>query len=139
MGYCLRIIIGNLLLKRLLLSITQAIQTHNHFVILTENLKSEIPEELTAMRQALEAWEADQSQPDPYRLPKSNVILAQVRLAMAEELVGQGTSAELLPCTAGRIPRQAAIQRPSPPSDFWLCMLCQAQIKIREHEFRTSS
>jgi hypothetical protein len=65
-------VIGNLLLKRLLLAITQAIQTHNDFVILTENLKAEIPEELTAMRQALEAWEADQSQPDPYRLPKSS-------------------------------------------------------------------
>lgn len=63
---------GYLLLKRLLIAIPQAIQTHHDFVSLNASLKAVDPEEFTAMEQALEAWEADKTQPDPYRLPKSS-------------------------------------------------------------------
>jgi len=65
---------GNLLLKRLLVAIPQAIQTRNDIVMLTSNLKAENPEELMAMEQALEDWEADKTKPDPYRLPKSSKL-----------------------------------------------------------------
>jgi len=65
---------GNLLLKRLLVAIPQAIQTRNDIVMLTSSLKAENPEELMAMEQALEDWEADKTKPDPYRLPKSSKL-----------------------------------------------------------------
>ncbi|KIM82772.1 hypothetical protein PILCRDRAFT_7683 [Piloderma croceum F 1598] len=77
--------LGNLLLKRLLVAIPHAIQTCNDIVALTSSLRAENPDELTAMENELQAWEADKSKPDPYRLPKSNVTLTQVRLVMAEE------------------------------------------------------
>jgi hypothetical protein len=43
--------------------------------MLTSSLRAENPDELTAMEQALEAWEADKTKPDPYRLPKSSVFI----------------------------------------------------------------
>jgi hypothetical protein len=52
--------------------IPQAIRTQNDYVGFTEYLQEDNPEELTAAKQALEAWEADKNQPDPYRLPKSS-------------------------------------------------------------------
>jgi len=66
---------GYLLLKRLLVAIPQAIQTRNDFHALTKALKADNPEELIAMEAALEAWESDKTQPDPYRLPKSSKSL----------------------------------------------------------------
>jgi hypothetical protein len=66
---------GYLLLKWLLVAIPQAIQTHNDFHALTKALKADNPEELVAMEEALEAWESDKTQPDPYRLPKSSKSL----------------------------------------------------------------
>jgi hypothetical protein len=66
---------GNFLLKWLLIAIPQAIQTHNDIVMLTSSLRAENPNELTVMEQALEAWEANKTKPDPYHLPKSSVLI----------------------------------------------------------------
>jgi len=66
---------GYLLLKRLIVAIPQAIQTHNDFHALNVSLKADNPEELIAMERALAAWESDKTQPDPYHLPKSSELL----------------------------------------------------------------
>lgn len=65
-------ILGNLLLKRMLLAIPQAIQSRSDFVNFDECLRVDIPEEVDEMERALKAWEEDRSQGDPYRVPKSS-------------------------------------------------------------------
>jgi hypothetical protein len=67
---------GNLLLKRLLVAIPQTIQTRNDIVMLTSSLKAENPEELMAMEQALEDWEA----------PSGNIILHRTLLFVSNSL-----------------------------------------------------
>ena len=37
-------------------------------------MKAKNPEELMAMEQALEDWEADKTKPDPYRILKSSKL-----------------------------------------------------------------
>jgi len=46
--------------------------------MLTSSLKVENPEELMAMEQALEDWEADKTKPDPYCLPKSSKLASYI-------------------------------------------------------------
>ncbi|KZP12467.1 hypothetical protein FIBSPDRAFT_961413 [Athelia psychrophila] len=75
----------HLLLRRELLAIPEAIRTANDFKRFDTRLREQDPEETAAMEKELAEWEADKSKPDPYRLPKSNVMLAQVKLVMAEE------------------------------------------------------
>ena len=82
-------VVGNLLLKRLLVAIPQAIRTHNEFVTLNVSLRSENPEELAAMEQALVAWEADKTQPDPYRLPKSSMFRLSLLVKHIIDIVRQ--------------------------------------------------
>ena len=69
---------GNLLLKWLLVTIPQAIQTRNDIVMLTSSLKAENPEELMVMEQALEDWEVDKTKPDPYHLLKSSKLTSYI-------------------------------------------------------------
>ena len=71
--------LGNLLLKRLLLAIPQAEQTHHDFVMFDTSLRVDIPAEVEEMERELAAWEAnrdrqisDKSQQDPYQIPKSS-------------------------------------------------------------------
>jgi hypothetical protein len=71
--------LGNLLLKRLLLAIPQAKQTHHNFVMFYVSLHVDIPAEVEEMEWELAAWEAnrdhqisDKSQQDPYWIPKSS-------------------------------------------------------------------
>ncbi|KAF7971126.1 hypothetical protein HWV62_22000 [Athelia sp. TMB] len=77
--------LGNLLLKRLILAIPQAIHSYNDFTRFTSRLREETPQELEAMEEELAEWEADRTKSDPYLMPKSTVTLDQVRLQMAEE------------------------------------------------------
>lgn len=88
-------LVGNLLLKRLILAIPQAIHLHNDFERFNARLREEDPVELEAMADELTEWEKDRKKPDPYRLPKFSMTLDAVRLQMAEEekaRVESGTS-----------------------------------------------
>jgi hypothetical protein len=63
---------GNLLLKRLLLAITQAKQSKDNFVKFDASLREDNLAEIIEMEKDLAAWEEDKSCCDPYRLPKSS-------------------------------------------------------------------
>lgn len=57
---------GNLLLKRLLLAIPQAISSCNDFKRFNARLRDEDPAELQAMELELAEWQEDRLKPDPY-------------------------------------------------------------------------
>jgi Kyakuja-Dileera-Zisupton transposase len=63
---------GNLLLKRLLVAITQANRSKKDFTLFDASLREENPEEVAKAERDLAAWNEDHSCPDPYRLPKSS-------------------------------------------------------------------
>lgn len=63
---------GDLLVKRLLIAITQAKQSRQDFRNFDTSLRAEIPDEVKEMEAAVAAWEADHSKPDPYLMPKSS-------------------------------------------------------------------
>ena len=69
---CSRHKVGNLLLKRLLIAIPQAIQTRFDFKAFDKSLRQEMPAEVLKMEKALAAWVDDKSCPDPYCIPKSS-------------------------------------------------------------------
>jgi hypothetical protein len=64
--------IGNLLLKRLLLAVTQAKVMRADFNSFDTSLRQENLAEVIEMEKGVAAWEKDQSCPDPYRIPKSS-------------------------------------------------------------------
>lgn len=108
----LTLFVGNLLLKRLLEAIPKAKECRADFKAFDEALRAEIPDEVVAAEQAINAWDADHTLPDPYLVPKSSkypnhvcfnvphtitteITLQEVRLMMAEEekkQVEEGTS-----------------------------------------------
>lgn len=64
--------VGNLLLKRLLLAITQANASKFDFVRFDQSLREENEEEIMKWETDLAAWAENKSLPDPYCLPKSS-------------------------------------------------------------------
>lgn len=65
--------VGNLLLKCLLLAISQANQSRKDFTAFDESLRTEVPDKVKeAERAMIAAWEKDKAQPDPYRVLKSS-------------------------------------------------------------------
>lgn len=93
---------GHLLLRNLLKAIPQARQARIDFKAFDESLRRDIPEEAMDMEAALDAWEKDKSQPDPYKLPRASklsmsnlrveilivdtdISLSDARLKLAEE------------------------------------------------------
>lgn len=65
-------LLGNLLLKRLVLAIPQAIHSYNDYERFTIRLRKEDAVELEAMQNELAEWEEDMTKADPYRLPQSS-------------------------------------------------------------------
>lgn len=69
---------GNLLLKRLLLAIPEAIRTANDFRRSNTRLREENPAEVEIMERELLDWELDHSKPDPYQVPRSSEFVDYV-------------------------------------------------------------
>lgn len=66
------ILLGNLLLKRMLIAISAARQARQDFVEFDKSLRAEIPDEVKEIEKSIAAWEKDKTQLDPYRVPKSS-------------------------------------------------------------------
>jgi hypothetical protein len=64
--------LGNLLLKRLLIAVTQANTSKSDFVKFDHSLREENEEEVKKWETDLAAWAEDNTLPDSYRLPKSS-------------------------------------------------------------------
>ncbi|KIM81446.1 hypothetical protein PILCRDRAFT_53455, partial [Piloderma croceum F 1598] len=77
--------LGNLLLKRMLRAIPEAIRTSKDFINFDRCLREEDEALVIQWETELSAWMQDKSLPDPYRIPALHVTLAQVRLELAEE------------------------------------------------------
>jgi hypothetical protein len=65
-------IIGNLLLKRMLRAIPEAIRTSKDFVNFDRCLHEEDEALVKQWEAELSAWMQDKSLPDPYRIPASH-------------------------------------------------------------------
>jgi hypothetical protein len=63
---------GDLLLKRLLLAIPQALQSREDYIKFDASLRVDMPDEVNEIEKDLEAWELDKTHRDPYRVPKSS-------------------------------------------------------------------
>lgn len=74
--------IGDLLLKRMLLTIPKARSTRCDFVQLDACLHEENPANILAMEKALHKWENNHSHPDPYCLPKSSELYSDIVCAI---------------------------------------------------------
>lgn len=65
---------GNLLLRRLVLAIPEAIRTANDFRRSNSRLREQNPAEIEIMQRELTEWESDHSKPDPYQVPRSSKL-----------------------------------------------------------------
>lgn len=63
---------GNLLLKRMVIAIPQAIKTTNDFRRFDTRLRLEKPKEVELMEKELADREGDQTKADPYQVPRSS-------------------------------------------------------------------
>ena len=72
--------LGDLFVHNLCKAIKQARQACIDFEAFDKSLHPDIPEEVEEMELALEAWENDKPQPDPYKLPKASKPLSVISL-----------------------------------------------------------
>ncbi|KAF8885818.1 hypothetical protein BD779DRAFT_1673532 [Infundibulicybe gibba] len=77
--------LGDSLLRKLTLTIPQAILHHRAFEVFTISLHGEHPEKLREWEQQVQAWEVDPSKPCPYDLPREDITMADIKQQLAEE------------------------------------------------------
>ncbi|KZP18029.1 hypothetical protein FIBSPDRAFT_956594 [Athelia psychrophila] len=87
--------IGNLLLKRLIQAIPEAVLHWRAYVDFEEGLRADRPLEIANWETMLKVWEADHKMPCPYSMTTPNITMAKVKLKLAEdELRKSGLSAD---------------------------------------------